>query len=139
MKEGIKQGLSENCIVAIRFLAVFDPNQINSFFQNMNISLKSGDIFVFNYSLSGDEARTIGAKTSSGYELKENTGVQMLFHKGDHIQTFLTKNFIEQLLAKTGFEIVLERAEQILDTRGTDLVRGQNDPYPRITVFVVKK
>jgi hypothetical protein len=139
IKEDAIKGLSENCVVAIRFLAVFQPDQINSFFHDMNTSLKIGDVFVFNYSLFGNEAKRVGSKTASGYRLEERSGAQMLFLRDDHMQTFLTKDFIKKLLVKNGLEMIVEKEEEILGGNGTDIIRGQHDCYPRITVFAIKK
>lgn len=128
--------ITENCVVAMRFLAVFDPATIHSFFVNVGAFLRNKDIFVFNYSVFNDEARRIGAKP--GYELKENSGMYMLFCNGAHIQTFLTPNRINELLKKNSLVSVLSREEQILSLRGTDMIRGQEDPYSRKTEFVIK-
>lgn len=129
---------SENCVVAIRFLAVFDPISINLFFTNLGTFLRDKDVFVFNYSIFNDEAKRVGALKKFGYELREKGGMQMLFRNNIHIQTFLTKDQIGDLLQKNNLESMHSQEEQILSFEGNDLVRGQNDRYSRMTEFVIK-
>jgi hypothetical protein len=128
----------ENCMVAIRFLAVFSPSQIEVFFKQIKALLKSGDIFVFNHTLPSDIVYKIGNKNSKGYSLQTYDDMPMLFHNGEHIQTFLSPKVISDLLQKNDLKAILTTEEEIIP-QGNSSIRRGFDAYSRATIFAQLK